>query len=811
MISSVATVVLLAISASGLPASDPPRADDLPRIVWNDNDRPAGRYDGGTLTLDLEVRRGLWHVLGPDEPAVPVLAFAEVGKAPSIPAPLIRAPAGTRVVIRLTNPMDAALEIEGLSGRAAALGLQRLKLEPGETREVSFVADAHGTYLYRGTLAGSPTSTEPFEDALLGGALIVDEPGAEVEEEDLMVLQIFFGDQLANGEPDFGQEYLTINGRPWPHTERLHYEMGETVRWRVLNASSDVHPMHLHGFYFQVESRGDMERDTIYWPAERRMAVTELLTPWTTMKVSWTPDRPGGWIFHCHLTYHVQFNPPLAGEIPSDSVRFFTMLRGDASHEAHDHTRAMGGLVMGIEIAAPKDWVLDQPGSEMQRLHIHSDSTPGHTTSHFAAILQSGERPPPRDSVTFPGSLLLLPQGGPATVRVINHTREATQLHWHGLELESFFDGVPGGTGYEGRRTPAIMPGDSFDVALRTTRPGTYIYHTHMSDIRQQGSGLYGPLIVVPRDEPWDPERERIFLLGEGMSQEEELSEHLYLNGARGELPMELEAGREHRLRFINISLGFPMIRVLLLKDGYPVNWTPIAEDGSDIPAHRRRSAPANRRVSMGQTFDYLYTAPTPGDLVLEVRANNGRLLVSQAIRVRPRQEPDSIQIASAVHAAPEGAREHATVLGWMDDGTTRVLRQGTNEMVCLADDPRDERWSVACYHRDLEQYMARGRELRAAGMDGDEAAAQRFREVEQGTLEIPEGKVLYVLSGSGWNAETQAVEEPYLRWVIYRPWATSETTGLPARPRSPGEPWLMDPGTVGAHIMITPPRPEGS
>lgn len=621
-----------------LPATGSAGTREDPQIVWNDNDRPAGRLEDGTLTLDLEVRRGLWHVLGNDEPAVSVLAFAEVGQPASIPAPLIRVPEGTRVEVSVTNPMDAPLEVEGLSGRATAAGLERLRIEPGETREVVFVADVHGTYLYRATLEGSPTSTEPFEDALLAGALIVDEAGAPVMDDELMVIQIFFGNRLDDGTPDFGQEFLTINGRPWPHTKRLGYELGDTVRWRVLNASGDVHPMHLHGFYFEVESRGDMERDSIYWPSQRRMAVTELLTPWTTMKLNWVPDRPGGWIFHCHLTYHVQENPGLEGDLPSDSLRFISFLRGQGSHDPHDHTTAMGGLLVGIEVATPADWVVDQTGEKMQRLYIHSDSTPGHATRRFGAVLQADDRPPARDSVTFPGSTLILREGPPATIRVLNHTAEATQLHWHGLELESYYDGVPGGTGHQGRRTPPILAGDSFDVALRTTRPGTYIYHTHMSDIRQQGSGLYGPLIVVPRDEPWDSDRERIFLIGEGMAEEEELSPHLYLNGGRGQVPVTFEAGREHRLRFINISLGFPMIEVLLLKDGFPVRWTPIAEDAFALPEHRRDPARAQRRISMGQTFDYLYTAPAAGDMVLEIRSAGGRLLVSQPIDVRPRR-----------------------------------------------------------------------------------------------------------------------------------------------------------------------------
>ena len=65
----------------------------------------------------------------------------------------------------------------------------------------------------------------------------------------------------------------------------------------------------------------------------------------------------------------------------------------------------------------------------------------------------------------------------------------------------------------------------------------------------------------------------------------------------------------------------------------------------------------------------------------------------------------------------------------------------------------------------------------------------------------------LHVLTGSAFDPATGTIADPYLRWVIYTPFATPETTGLPIRP-VPGGPWLMFPGTPTAHIMISPPKP---
>ena len=168
---------------------------------------------------------------------------------------------------------------------------------------------------------------------------------------------------------------------------------------------------------------------------------------------------------------------------------------------------------------------------------------------------------------------------------------------------------------------------------------------------------------------------------------------------------------------------------------------------------------------------------------------------------------PAGQQIAAATLAAPEGRRASAAVLGYDESGNLVTLREGTNDLVCLAADPDVERYSVACYHSDLEPFMARGRELSAAGVTGNERAQRRMSEVDEGTLEMPrEPRTLYVLTGSGFNSDTGEIDDPYLRWVIYVPYATPESTGLSAK-GSPGAPWLMGSGTAGAHIMINPPR----
>jgi len=165
------------------------------------------------------------------------------------------------------------------------------------------------------------------------------------------------------------------------------------------------------------------------------------------------------------------------------------------------------------------------------------------------------------------------------------------------------------------------------------------------------------------------------------------------------------------------------------------------------------------------------------------------------------------VQIAAAVLAAPADLRDGAAVLGYNPQGELVRLREGKNELICLGNDPSKTAFSVACYHKDLEPYMARGRELAAQKLSGQKRNEIRWKEVAEGKLTLPrEPRTLYVLTGAGFDAGSGKVTDAYLRWVIYLPFATPESTGLSTKP-SDGAPWLMYPGTAGAHIMINPPK----
>lgn len=171
-------------------------------------------------------------------------------------------------------------------------------------------------------------------------------------------------------------------------------------------------------------------------------------------------------------------------------------------------------------------------------------------------------------------------------------------------------------------------------------------------------------------------------------------------------------------------------------------------------------------------------------------------------------EKPVAQQIAEAVSALPIPLRADATVLGYRDGNTLVTLREGSNPLICLADDPARENWHVACYHTDLDPFMARGRELRAEGKNRREVHAIRLAEIESGELEMPhQPTALYTLTGPAGSFDPGTGEVCGARGlhVLYVPYATEATIGVSETP-SRERPWLMFPGQPWAHIMI--PRP---
>ena len=576
-----------------------PRAA-LPHVAANDNRVPAGRLRGDTLTIRLVVQLAVWHPEADDGPAIEVAAFGEEGRAPSVPGPLIRVRTGTTIVATVRNALtDSTIAVHGLLTRPAATD-DSIVLRPGESRTVRFAAGAPGTYLYV-AIPGKHSLDPDVDDERdqISGALIVDPAGGSPPDRILMLN--IWGRSVDSATY---RNALTINGRSWPHDERMQMTVGDTVRWRVVNATARNHPMHLHGFYFDVLARGTTLADTAYAPVDRRSVVTEGMRPYTTMTMRFVPDRPGNWLFHCHIGFHVvpatRLDPP-----------------GPADHDrmSDDPTVHMAGLVVGLNVRPRAGMVApDRRGARQLRLFVNEGARRGVAPRSMGFVLQRGETPPAPDSLEAPSSVLLLTRGEPTDIHVVNRLKESAAIHWHGIELESFSDGVPGWSGAGNAVAHIIPPGDSFVAHLTLPRAGTFMYHTHLNDFEQLSSGLYGGIIVLEPGQRFDAARDHLFVAGwDGPNPGGRTAAlPLKVNGESKPGPMTLAAGVPHRLRFVNIGVA-GRFAISVFRDSTLATWRRLAKDGADLPASQAVVGPARHVIEVGETFDAEFTG-APGE-----------------------------------------------------------------------------------------------------------------------------------------------------------------------------------------------------
>ena len=237
--------------------------------------------------------------------------------------------------------------------------------------------------------------------------------------------------------------------------------------------------MHLHGFYFDVTSLGNGVIDAPPDPQQARRVVTQLIPSGGTMAMTWTPEREGNWLFHCHLMHHV-----------SPTRRLESDDRETARHPGHDHSHeddraaGMAGMVMGVTVVgaakAPSAGSIDRVPRRLTLTMMNGDNAEGVPSSGF--VLTEGAEEPASGGVSSPGPAIVLRRDEPVEITVVNRLSAATAVHWHGIELESFYDGVHQWSGSTDRRAPMIEPGGRFVVRFTPPRAGTFIYHTHLHD-----------------------------------------------------------------------------------------------------------------------------------------------------------------------------------------------------------------------------------------------------------------------------------------------------------------------------------------
>lgn len=632
---ATATVITLALSLAARPASAADcrhlPAPDRPRAVANDNRVPAGTVRNGVVTLHLVIREASWYPDGPRGCALRVHAFAEERQPARIPGPLIRVRAGTELLVHVRNALAVAVWVRGLQDRNGGV-LDSAELAPGLTREFRFRVTTPGAWYYWAGAAGSrvPASTV---DGQLVGALVVD-PAPEAEGHQVTRPA---GDRVfvmtrwtPGGTPgNRGFQVNAINGRSWPHTERLTYTMGDSVRWHVINASDELHMMHLHGFYYRVVARGDAAHDSALARTRPVTVVSVATRPGEWMSMAWAPDRPGNWLFHCHFVAHMSAaqrldRMPGAGETAGGAVH------DHAAHEpsptANHAIESMAGLLLGITVRpaptrAAHGAVRASPASSGRAIDLFANARP-HVFGErpgFGFVVQEGPLPPAADSVRIPGTPLILTRGEPVRITVHNRLTTPLAVHWHGIELESYFDGVGGWSGSAARLAPMIPPGGSFVARMTPPRAGTFIYHVHSEHGDELASGLYGPLLVLEPGQAFDPETDRVFVIatgGPGAGRAEDAPP--FINGTAAPDTLALVAGKTYRLRLIDIS-GNEAHVITLPGPGGLAAWRGLARDGRDLPPEQATSQPAREVTASGVTRDFEFIPAAAGDYGLSV------------------------------------------------------------------------------------------------------------------------------------------------------------------------------------------------
>jgi len=299
----------------------------------------------------------------------------------------------------------------------------------------------------------------------------------------------------------------------------------------------------------------------------------------------------------------------------------------------------MSGLVMGVVVrpkrgTAPTPSIV-QASRRSMRLVINASGDHSPASPRFFFTLQNDGESSASGSAATAAPPLVLTRGEPVRITVVNALTEPTAVHWHGIELESYYDGVAGFSGTAQHLSPVIAPGDSFVALFTPPRAGTFIYHTHIDEERQQPAGLAGPIIVLEPGVRYEPAHDISVVLTSLPDSGNVAPSPLKINGSLTPAPLELVAGVHYRLRLVNMTMHAPQARISMWKSDSLLVWRPLARDGADLPASLQTSAPARKTISIGNTLDVDFVAEQPGDLRLAVHTAAGRPLAAMPVHVR--------------------------------------------------------------------------------------------------------------------------------------------------------------------------------
>ena len=264
--------------------------------------------DRGVWVFRLTARPVKWEIL----PGVRVTGWTYNG---TVPGPEIRVPYGQaiRVVVRNQLPEPTAVHWHGVAVPNAmdgVPGITQEPIQPGETFTYQFRAVPTAASSRGGTFMYHSHFDEDRQVGLgLSAPLIIEprrQPAYDIERT-LLLGEWNLDPATGATRPPMQMEgsfpnYVTLNGRSFPATEPIVAKRGQRVLLRVIGGMQFTHPMHLHGMSFRV-----VAKDGAPLPAPYDADVVDV-APGERYDLLFTADRPGKWVFHCHIGHHLTNN-----------------------------------------------------------------------------------------------------------------------------------------------------------------------------------------------------------------------------------------------------------------------------------------------------------------------------------------------------------------------------------------------------------------------------------------------------------------------------------------------------------------------
>ena len=260
----------------------------------------AFRDENGVKVFELTTKAVEWPILD----GVTVTAFTYNG---TVPGPMIRVIEGDqiRIVVKNDLPDPTTIHWHGVEVPNAMDGVPGVTQDPilpGESFTYEFIAKPAGTFMYH-----SHFESDVQVSAGLYAPLIIDPKTPEANppavDVSLMISEWLMRDEqtfatmpMSGMEPNF----FTINGKAFPATEEITVKKGDRVRLRFMGIGQFIHPMHLHGFPFEI-----VATDGHPVPEGARLVKdTVSVAPGERYDIEFVATETGQWMLHCHILHH---------------------------------------------------------------------------------------------------------------------------------------------------------------------------------------------------------------------------------------------------------------------------------------------------------------------------------------------------------------------------------------------------------------------------------------------------------------------------------------------------------------------------